>query len=106
MKTVYVAGPYSSDPENNTQEAIRIGHILMDMGFSPFIPHLTHYMELQRSRPYEEWLAMDNEFVIKCDCLLRIPGESSGADKEVELAKKHGIPVLYDIEELKEAANV
>jgi hypothetical protein len=38
------------------------------------------------------WLA-------KCDCLLRLPGESKGADNEVFWAKKLGMPVYYSIQE-------
>lgn len=31
---------------------------------------------------------------------LRLPGESSGADREEEFARKLGIPVFYSISEL------
>jgi hypothetical protein len=48
-------------------------------------------------------MELDNEWVLRCDALLRLPGESQGADAEVELAKKHGIPVFYSIEELTAA---
>jgi hypothetical protein len=34
--------------------------------------------------------------------VLRLPGESSGADKEVELAAQLGIPVFREIEEVVE----
>jgi hypothetical protein len=53
-------------------------------------------------RPYEFWLELDNQFLPCCAALLRLPGESSGADKEVQLAQSLGIPVFTEIESLIE----
>lgn len=98
---VYVAGPYTHPcPDANTQAAMKAGHALLDAGFVPFVPHLTHFMELQRSRPYEDWMQLDFEWVKQCDALLRLPGESSGADREVALAESLGIHVFHSVEEL------
>jgi hypothetical protein len=41
----------------------------------------------------------------KGDPLLRLPGESSGADAEVEYAKAHNIPVFYNKADLIEWRN-
>ncbi|MFB2600279.1 DUF4406 domain-containing protein [Herbiconiux sp. P17] len=35
-----------------------------------------------------------------CDAVLRLPGESSGADTDVAIARERGIPVYFDIAEL------
>jgi hypothetical protein len=35
-----------------------------------------------------------------CDAILRLPGESKGADNDVRLAKERGIPVYYHIDEI------
>ena len=51
-------------------------------------------------RPYEFWLELDNEFLPFCSGLLRLPGESSGADKEVQLARTLRIPVFTSIDAL------
>jgi len=53
-------------------------------------------------RPYEFWLELDNQFIPCCEAVLRLPGESNGADKEVALAKKLGIPVFESIAALDE----
>lgn len=45
---------------------------------------------------------MDMKWLLNCDVLLRIPGESMGADTEVIIAKKHSIPIIYNLEDLKE----
>jgi 4-hydroxy-3-methylbut-2-en-1-yl diphosphate synthase IspG/GcpE len=51
---------------------------------------------------YDTWLTLDIEWLSVCDCLLRLPGESKGADIEVEYAREHMIPVFYTIEQLIE----
>ena len=100
---VYVAGPYSKgDVALNVRSAILVAGQLRDAGFAPFLPHLTHFWHLVAPRPYEDWLDLDNQFIPCCDALLRIPGESSGADKEVALARSLNIPVFYSQTNLEE----
>ena len=101
MKKVYVAGPYTKgDVAVNVRTAIEVGNRLADAGFAPLVPHFTHFWHMLFPRPYTFWLEYDNQFLPCCDILLRIPGESSGADKEVELAKKCGLRVYFSEEEL------
>jgi hypothetical protein len=98
---IYVAGPYTkTDPCINTNRAIQIGNRIWDRGLVPFIPHLSHFWHSVTPRPYAQWLEYDNEWVPLCDAVLRFPGESSGADAEVVLAKSHGIPVFMSEEDL------
>jgi hypothetical protein len=98
---VYVAGPYSKgDVAENVHKAFKAANDLADLGFAPFVPHFTHFWHLMFERPYEFWLELDNQFLSCCQALLRLPGESNGADKEVALARKLGIPVFHDIDSL------
>lgn len=41
----------------------------------------------------------------KCDAVLRIPGNSRGADQDVEIANQLGLPVYYSIEEIPNQAD-
>lgn len=92
---VYVAGSYTKgDVAVNVKNALDAANLLVEAGFYPFVPHLTHFWHMAHPRPYEFWLELDNLFLPACDALLRLPGESSGADKEVELAIKLKIPVF------------
>lgn len=101
--TIYVAGPYSKgDVAVNVRNAFEAGNKLADLGFAPFVPHSTHFWHMMFPRPYKFWLELDNQFLIYCDGLLRLPGESSGSDKEATLAKELGIPVFYDIPSVTE----
>jgi hypothetical protein len=98
---VYIAGPYTKgDVAVNVRNAINAANELADLGFAPFVPHFTHFWHMLYPRPYEFWLELDNEFLPDCDAILRLPGESSGADKEVALATKLGLPIFYDVETL------
>ena len=101
MVYVYIAAPYSQgDPVLNTRAAIATADWLLERDFVPFVPHLSMFWHAVSPKPYEEWLAYDNEWLQRCDCVLRLPGESHGADKEVALAESFGIPVFTDKESL------
>ncbi|MHA2094580.1 MAG: DUF7768 domain-containing protein [Candidatus Hodarchaeales archaeon] len=98
MKYVYVAGPYGKgDPVVNTRNAILVADKLSELGFVPFIPHLSLLWHMVSPHEVDFWYSYDNEWLKKCDALLRLPGESPGADAEVELAKSLGIPVFYSL---------
>ena len=96
MKYIYVAGPYTGgDPVLNVRKAIEAGEQLIALGFVPFIPHLSHLWHLVSSHDIEYWYSYDIEWLIKCDALLRLPGDSKGADAEVALALELDIPVFH-----------
>ena len=97
---VYVAGPYSSgDVDENVRTAIRCADAVLESGHTPFLPHLTHFWDQQKPHTYETWLQYDSEWLAVCDALIRIPGESPGADREVAQARNLGIHVFYGIDE-------
>jgi hypothetical protein len=101
MKKIYVAGPYTKgDVAVNVRNAFEAADRLADLGFAPFVPHHTHFWHMLFPRPYEFWLELDRQFLPCCDALLRLPGESSGADREVALAGRLGKPVFHSIDDL------
>ena len=101
MKKVYVASPYTQgDPEANVRRQIDAGEELINAGFIPYLPLLSHYQHIVHPHDYETWCRLDNAWVKSCNALLRLPGESKGADDEVMLAFKLGIPVYHSIEDL------
>ncbi len=94
---VYIAGPLTQgDREFNVGEALRVATVLLDAGFAPYVPHLTHYWDAAHPRPYEAWMALDFEWLLACDYLLRLPGYSPGSDREEHMARSVGIPVYYE----------
>jgi len=101
MIMVYVASPYTlGDTGENVRAQLETGDKLMDMGYCPILPLLTHFQHIHKPRPYCDWMAIDVEKIRRCDVLLRLPGQSKGADDEVECATKLKIPVVYSITEL------
>ncbi len=91
----YLAGPYSSDPERNTARAIEALHHLLDAGVPAICPHLSHLAEQHQARDYEDWMALDLRLLERCDVLVRLPGDSAGADREIAHARRCGIPVGF-----------
>jgi hypothetical protein len=100
MIKVYVSGPYSAHMVDGTRNAILAAEELRKNKFLPFVPHLSLLWDLVCPSPYEEWIDYDLEWLRHCDILLRLPGESPGADREVILAHKLGIPVYYSVREV------
>lgn len=101
MIKIFVSGPYSKgDVAQNVKSAMDMTNDLIDNGFAPYCPHLTHFLHINKYQPYEKWLELDLEYLQFCNGLLRLPGLSDGADKEVDFAKGNNIPVFFDINEV------
>lgn len=97
-KYIYIAGPYTKgDVVINTRNAIMAGNEIADAGHFPFIPHLTMFWHIVCPQEYKFWLDQDIGWLLKCDYLVRLPGESSGADGEMIVAKNNGIPVFFNV---------
>lgn len=103
MIVVFISSPYTiGDPEQNVLRQIACADKLMDLGFCPILPLLSHYQHLKFPRDYEDWMKIDFEKILRSDCVLRLPGKSKGSDREVAFAREKGIPVFNFIDELKE----
>lgn len=115
---VYIAGPISKgDLLHNVNQATEAFITLAKAGLAPLCPHWSVYSKpAERSylrdvfciataagnaeMSHADWLGIDLEWVRQSDAVLRLPGESSGADQEVAEAKECGIPVFQSVEEL------
>ena len=101
MIKVYIASPYTKgDIAVNVKRQLDCFDELVNYGFAPFAPLYSHFQHMAHPRPYEDWIKLDLEWVTVCDCVLRLDGESSGADGEVKFAEERNIDVFYSIEEL------
>jgi hypothetical protein len=98
---VYIAGPYTSNPVLNTRQATRTGLDLWRTGLAvPYVPHWSIVADLIQPMRHDRWLAYSCDVILHCDALLRLPGDSPGADIEVTFAAEHRIPQYSDIESL------
>lgn len=118
MKLVYLAGPIrKGDLEANVAQADVAMFALMSAGFAVVNPMLSCWAGAAewQTEPYGPhplahggfrdlgagpWLAMDLEIVRRCDAVLRLSGESTGADGETEHAAGLGLPVFHSVEEV------
>lgn len=120
---VYIAGPIQKgDIFHNISQAEDAFAVLAKAGFAPFCPHwacyggkMTQYFypdketgkqkTLVLATPgacsmglsHDEFLEIDFSFLSTCQALLRLPGESVGADAEVRFANSRNIPCYKDI---------
>jgi len=92
----------SGNPYLNVRRGLCVGTTLAKRGYLPFIPHLTAVWEIAAPEEftYEDWLAMDFEQIVLSDALLRLDGDSRGADREIAHARSHGVPVYYSLDTL------
>jgi hypothetical protein len=104
---VYISGPMTGDGSaeamtRNCLAAWAVHKRLAKRGFAPSCPHLSglspDYDELTR----EEWVAIDLPWVAQADAILRLHGESDGADDEVlHAVNEAGLPVFSTVEQLE-----
>jgi len=108
VKYIYIAGPYTEGVvKENVAEAIKAASIIQMEGYVPFIPHLNYYWHELYPLNYEDWMQYDFAWLARCDAILRLPGYSPGAEREVQRAADLGIPVFYGLADLlANAANI
>lgn len=85
----------------NVHNAIKAAERVVELGAIPYNPLQTHFYDVVSPHPWEYWIEQDEYYVSISDAVLRIEGESKGADKEVAQAMEAGIPVFRDYEELE-----
>lgn len=104
---VYIAGPITKgDLATNIKRATDAALDLLRAGYAPLCPHLTCYMGgptpevLPCGTRHEDWYGVDLPWVAVSQAVLRLPGESVGADLEVAKAVEFRIPVFDTLAEL------
>ncbi len=105
MIRVYVAGPIGPEigREQRNIAAIAAANEVATLGFSPFVPHLFARWDESYPHDYEWWMSHCFVWLAQCQALLRIPGESPGADREVVWCEANGVPVFRTIADLNAA---
>lgn len=104
---VGIACPYTDpDPVTNMRVAAAFATKLWEAADGAFVPNLpiaNIMWDLIAPLPYKAWLTITMAVIERCDLVVRLPGESSGADLEVDRADHLGIPVFY-VTDLDDAA--
>lgn len=100
---IYIAGPYTKgDVAMNVRAAIfAADYVTASLGHIAFCPHLTHFWHMViPHRDIDFWYRYDIEWLKECDAILRLEGESKGADSEVEIARQLGLKIFTSVFEI------
>ena len=118
---ILVAGPYRSgtgdDPDLMTRNLGRLEEAAWPIFRSGHVPVIGEWVALPVLRSAgadgvthplaERVLYPTAERLLQhCDAVLRLPGESTGADQDVAIAEQRGIPVYHRVEEIPGYAEV
>jgi hypothetical protein len=101
-KRIYISGPLTSsgNVRENLERAMGVARELIELGFAPFCPHLSYHIDPGEELAHEVWMEVELPWVAVADAVLRLPGESVGAEIEVANAERAGVPVFFTIGEL------
>ena len=116
---ILIAGPYRSgtgdDPDLLAQNLRRLESAAWPIFQAGHIPMIGEWVALPVLRgaggqSVAEPIAQEimyptaERLIEHCDAVLRLEGASTGADQDVKLAQKRGIPVYHGIDEIPKAA--
>jgi hypothetical protein len=112
---VLVAGPYRSgtdgDPEKIRQNLQRLESHALGVYKAGHLPLIGEWVALplaQQAGSTEVGDAISEQYLYpvagrlleRCDAVLRIEGESKGADEDVRIAKERGLPVYFRLQDV------
>jgi len=115
---ILIAGPYrggtNDDPkliQQNLDKLEAVALPLFRMGHLPVIGewlalpllHLAGSKQIGDSVWDEIQYPVAHRLLEKCDAVLRLEGESKGADNDVRIAKERGLKIYYSLEEIPSA---
>jgi hypothetical protein len=115
MMMILIAGPYRSGTNDDPEKIEANVHVMESFAIPVFkkghIPMLGEWLALPLVRlagskqigdePFNEIFHPIAEMLLdKCDAVLRVGAASQGADLMVEVAKKKGLKVYYDLQEI------
>lgn len=115
---ILIAGPYRSgtndDPRLIQQNLDNLEAMALPIFRKGHIPMIGEWVALpllkkagSRKPGDEVWNEIQypvaHRLLAKCDAVLRIQGESKGADLDIEIARKRGLKIYYDLDEIPNA---
>jgi nucleoside 2-deoxyribosyltransferase len=96
---IYLAGPYSSDPEGNTERAAAIAAELWRAGHAVICPHTNSHLvsEFAPEITHRQWLDGDLNMIARVDAMVMMESwrDSKGAVEEHTYASSLGMPIYY-----------
>ncbi|WP_251038691.1 DUF4406 domain-containing protein [Agromyces sp. ISL-38] len=117
---ILIAGPYRSgtngDPDAIARNLARLEEAAWPIFRRGHVPMIGEWVALPVLRGVAEAAQADEggdvmyetaaRLLEHCDAVLRLPGESSGADTDVAIARRRGIPVYFDLDEIPQLEQI
>ena len=112
---IMISGPYRSgtndDPQLIQKNMDNLEAMALPLFEKGHIPVIGEWLALPLMKLAgfkqigdEVWNKMQyptaHRLLAKCDAVLRIPGESNGADQDVAVAKELGLKIFYHLDEI------
>ncbi|MFF7091024.1 DUF4406 domain-containing protein [Streptomyces rubradiris] len=111
---ILIAGPYRSgtngDPEAMAANLARLEAAAWPVFAAGHLPVIGEWIALPVLRsagagptdPLADQVLYPTaeRLLARCDAVLRLPGDSEGADQDVALARRRGLPVYHDIAQI------
>ena len=112
---ILIAGPYRSgtndDPKLMEQNLRRLEEAALPLFRAGHIPMIGEWVALPLMRAAGSKKPGDDAYneiayptakrlLTKCDAVLRLEGESKGADQDVQIAKELGLKIYYKLEDV------
>lgn len=116
---ILIAGPYRSgtngDPARIADNLLRLERAALAVYQRGHMPMIGEWVSLPLARMAgsvqigdaisEAFLyPVAHRLIQQCDAILRIDGESKGADADVNVARKLGLPVYYRVDDIPAAS--
>lgn len=96
--TAYISGPITrGDRADHVARATQVFGWLVKLGYAPLCPQWSiHAEDLHGVKlPHATWMEIDLAWLVYADLVIRLEGESVGADAETREANELGLPVVY-----------
>ena len=92
---VYVACPMRVGHwTDNVRTSLAAASDIRLKGYAPIVPTLSWFWDMVHPCSFDQWLEYDYAIINMCDCLVRLPGVSEGADLEMDYAVRQHKPVF------------
>ncbi len=117
MMMILIAGPYRSGTNNDEtlikKNMDRLEYVALPIFRKGHIPMIGEWVanpliKLAGSKEVGDEIFTEIQYptahrlITKCDAILRIEGESRGADQDVKIAKELGLKIYYSLEDIPE----
>lgn len=119
MMMILIAGPYRSGTNNNPllikENMDRLESVALPIFRKGHLPMIGEWVanpliELAGSKEVGDDIFQEIQYptahklLTKCDAILRIEGDSKGADQDVKIAKELGLKIFYNLDDIPSIA--